>query len=1072
MKRFCVCLLLALLCMACSVQAGSSPWLHARASFAGPHSEPQQQLLRWLWAHGPLRLGVVAQDNPPLDILGPGQAYEGISADYAGLVAEHLRMEMRVEVFDSFDAAVEALHGGRLDLLASVSAFQARQAGLRLSRGYARDQPLLITRGSAAQASIAAARPFSLVTVDGYRPLSQLSAYYPNAQVRSHPSAFSALAALALGRADAYLGSGLNARFLLARSPLDGVQEAGAARLPEEEIGFAMLDEDSPLPALVDQALNSIDDQQQAQIRDRWSPAAGQTALPPPVQLSVAEQRWLQANPRVKVLVDEHMVPLSFRDGDGQLRGLSLDVLELITQRSGLQFEVQTGTGLRQMSEALARGEAQLIAGVPRSPALESRLAFSRAYLSASRVLVTRDEAQAPDSLERLRGGNLAVVWGSAVQSLLEEQGGTLALHTFGGPLAALHAVAREQVDAAVLTYDDARSLIARWYPGRLRISASLPMAPAHFALASGRGAVELQGILNKALLSLSPRDSELLVRRWRNPLIVSDGLWPRYRGRIVLGFATVLALLSLAIAWIRYLGRLQVELRKAKQTADRANQAKTRFLTTMSHEIRTPLHAMLGMLELAQLKAEQGALDHLALEVAAEAARSLLELIGDILDVSRIEAGQLQLAPQRVNLREQVTRVLQLFEQQARSKGLQLRLHCQGVVDSDVLLDPVRFKQVLANLLSNAIKFTERGWVEVRLRALPEHQRLAVQLQVCDSGVGIAADELAQLGQPFRQASNQQQSPRCSSGLGLGISRSLCQMMGGDLQLRSELGQGTEVSICLDLPWLAEQSSSEAGDVQPQPAAAAPLKVLVIDDYPANRLLLAQQLDYLGHQARVAEDGAQGLRVWLKEPFDVVISDCNMPRLNGYALARAMREHERRRALPACRLLGITANALPEERLRCRAAGMDDCLFKPLALGSLVRALGAGQVAGASQAPVTATPVSFDMAHLHQLVGPDRSALQALTRDLRQSNRDDLQRLQRLGEHDRSALADLVHRIKGGARIAGAQHLAMLCELVERSCAEGAGWECLHGAVQALAEAMEDLERSLAEQAAQGATP
>ncbi|AIR91707.1 transporter substrate-binding domain-containing protein [Pseudomonas cremoricolorata] len=1070
MKRFCACLLLALWCLPGSAQTSDSPSLHARASFAGPHGEPQPQMLRWLWAHGPLRLGVIRQDNPPLEMLGSGQVYEGISADYAGLVAEHLRMEMRVEAFDSFEAAVKALRAGQLDLLASVSTFQAREAGLRLSRGYARDQPLLITRGAPAQAAIRGAVPFSLVVVDGYRPLSQLSAYYPSAQVRSHPSAFSAMAALALGRADAYLGSALNARFLLARNPISGVQEAGPARLPEEDIGFAMLDQDSPLPVLVEQALSAIDEQQQALIRQRWSPAADHAALAAPLQLSVAEQRWLQANPRVKVLVDEQMLPLSFRDGDGQLRGLSLDVLELISQRSGLQFEVEAGSGLQQMSEALNRGQAQVIAGVPRSPALASHLAFSGAYLSASRVLVTRDEAQAPESLEQLHGRNLAVVWGSAVQSVLEQQGGSVTLHTFGGPLAALHAVAREQVDAAVLTLDDARSLIARWYPGRLRISASLPMAPAHFALASRRGDVELQGILNKALLSLSPRESELLVRRWRNPLIVSDGLWPRYRGRIVLGFALVMALLSLAIAWIRYLGRLQVKLRRAKQTADRANQAKTRFLTTMSHEIRTPLHAMLGMLELAQLKAEQGALDHLALEVTAEAARSLLELIGDILDVSRIEAGQLQLAPQRVRLREQVEGVVQLFEQQARSKGLELRLHCQGAVDSDVLLDPVRFRQVLGNLLSNAIKFTARGWVEVHLRAVPEQQRLAVQLQVRDSGVGIAADELAQLGQPFRQASNQRQSPRCSSGLGLGISRSLCQMMEGDLKLHSELGQGTEVTICLTLPWLTEQPSRKVSAPQSPGAATLPLKVLVIDDYPANRLLLAQQLDYLGHQVRVAEDGAQGLRVWLQEPFDVVISDCNMPRLDGYALARAMREHERRRGLMACRLLGITANALPEERLRCRAAGMDDCLFKPLALGSLVQALDkqSGRCAEPEAGRVVES-TSFDVQHLHRLVGADQAALRALTHNLRQSNRDDLLRLQRVGKGERTALAELAHRIKGGARIAGVERLAKLCEELERVCSQEVPWSQIQVTVQALAEAMTDLERSLGEQAARG---
>lgn len=428
------------------------------------------------------------------------------------------------------------------------------------------------------------------------------------------------------------------------------------------------------------------------------------------MQFSAAEQRWLRNNPTVTVLVDEQLLPLSFRDGKGQLRGLSLDILQLIARRTGLQFEVRAGGSVERMIAQLHQGKAQVIAGLPHSPLREQQLVFSRAYLSASRVLVSRDEAQAPTSLEQLQGRTLALVNGSALAELVRQRYPQIRQLPVAGPVAALKAVARGEAAATVLSLDAARPLIARWYPGRLQVSASLALPPAHFALASNRGATELQSILNKALLSLTPRETDVLMRRWRNPLIVADGDWQRYRQRILLGFAVVLALLLLASLWIRYLRRLQVELRRTKAEADAANQAKTQFLTTMSHEIRTPLHAVLGMLELAQRKAEQGVLDRLAIEVAADAAGGLLELIGDVLDITRIEAGQLQLAPQRVRLREQVARVVQLFEQQARSKGLALRLEAEGAVDAEVMLDPVRFKQVLANLLSNAIKFTPRA--------------------------------------------------------------------------------------------------------------------------------------------------------------------------------------------------------------------------------------------------------------------------------------------------------------------------------------------------------------------------
>lgn len=1054
-------LLLAVWCAWVWLPVAASPVLHARASLDGPRPEPDSSQLRWLWERRQLRLGVLNRENPPYDILGTGQAYEGISADYAGLLAEQMNLEMSVQVFASFAEAVTALRDGQIDLLASVTAQQALQANLRLSRPYGEDRPLLMAQEEDLRARIRRAEPFDLVMVEGYRTQEQVSEHYPLARVHLHPSPFSALTALAFGQADLYLGNGLGARYVLGRSQLSGIEEIGHAALGRQGIGFAMLESDSPLPHLVDAGLAALSERQHARIRERWSPVSANAHKAQPLQLTERELRWLSENPSVKVVLDEQLLPLSYRDAKAQWRGLSLDILQLISRRTGLRFEVEAGGSVARMLDQVRQGQAQLIAGIPRSAALEQYLGFSRAYLSASRVLVTRDDPRAPSSLAQLAGRPLAAVWGSDVLEELKQHYPLVGPLIVPGPVAALQAVARGQAAAAVLTLDDARPLIARWYPGRLRISASLPMSPAHFALASARGSVELQSILNKALLSLAPRETDVLVRRWRNPMIVADGVWPRYRGKILLGFGLALGLLLLALMWIRYLRRLQVQLRRATQQADAANQAKTRFLTTMSHEIRTPLHAVLGMLELAQHKAEQGVLDRLAIEVATDAARGLLELIGDILDITRIEAGHLHLAPQRVCLREQVARVVQLFEQQARGKGLELRLQTHGEVDAQVMLDPLRFKQVLANLLSNAIKFTRHGYVAVSLNAVPRDGRLAVQLQIKDTGVGIAESELAGLGQPFRQASNQQQSPRCSAGLGLGISRSLCEMMGGRLRLRSVLGQGTEVDIRLSLAVLPAEPTLDT-PVLLFPADSERLRVLVVDDYPANRLLLAQQLDYLGHQARVAEDGAQALRLWLKEHFDVVISDCNMPRLNGHALARAIREHERRSRRPACRLIGLTANAQEQERRRCQAAGMDDCLFKPLGLEELLQALASCRANTSDE-----DALMLDMDHLQRLVGKDEAALKALLGDLRTSNREDLQRLERVAE-DTLELAQLAHRVKGGARIARVLHLVALCERVEQSCASRPlARERLSSDVQALRQAMQHLERQLESQAA-----
>lgn len=511
---------------------------------------------------------------------------------------------------------------------------------------------------------------------------------------------------------------------------------------------------------------------------------------------------------------------------------------------------------------------------------------------------------------------------------------------------------------------------------------------------------------------------------------------------------------------------RLLEQLREAKDEADDANRAKTTFLATMSHEIRTPMNAVIGMLELAMKKADQGIMDRFAIEVASGAARELLELIGDILDISRIESGHLSLAPERANLRALVESAARIFEGLARQKHLHLLLDVDAEANRDVLIDPLRFKQIVSNLLSNAIKFTAEGQVRlsVRVRTGSDDQRLAILVRVEDSGSGICVADQQRLFSPFSQASNNLQSARSGSGLGLMISRTLCEMMGGKLELSSVLGQGTQIEVTLELPVLAPLASDTVTKNHPAHQGQK-LNILVIDDYPANRLLLSQQLTYLGHRVKEAQDGAHGLQAWRSQHFDVVITDCNMPIMNGYELARAIRDEERTRGIAPGLILGFTANAQPEEKTRCHEAGMDGCLFKPISLRDLGARL-------ASVAPDT-VPVpteeercesgdAIDLTNLEQLTRGDEALIKSLLGDLASSNDEDMSRLLNLfTRHDLPALADLAHRVKGGARIIKAQGLIHCCESLEAAC-EGFDAEQLTAAVDALQQAMERLAETL----------
>jgi two-component system sensor histidine kinase EvgS len=467
----------------------------------------------------------------------------------------------------------------------------------------------------------------------------------------------------------------------------------------------------------------------------------------------------------------------------------------------------------------------------------------------------------------------------------------------------------------------------------------------------------------------------------------------------------------------------LFAELREAKERAEDSSRAKSVFLSTMSHEIRTPMNAIIGMLDMALKKGRSGEQDLQALEVAYESAESLVGLIGDILDISRIEGGQLDYHPQPVDPVALIDSLLRVFQGLAIDKNITLSKHFPGESQPRVLADPLRIKQVISNLLSNAIKFTDRGGVSLTVltRGEPGDDTLTWIIEVQDTGIGIDDAQQAALFQPFSQADNR----RAGTGLGLYISRTICENMDGTLTLTSQKGVGTCVKAVMRLPRVRhseEAAPARADSLQDLPER----KVLVVDDNAANRILLAKQLAWLGQNAQLAADGYEALRLWQQQRFDIIITDCNMPGLNGYQLTQILREAEQEQNREPAWIIGFTANATRQVLERCLAEGMNSCLFKPCSINSLSAAL-----SNASATPVP-LPIAPEESDVDQQMEDSLRTLMIATLD------EDLNQLAELRlPDDRPDIADLAHRIAGSLRIARRHDLAEACLLLEKQCRE-----------------------------------
>lgn len=631
----------------------------------------------------------------------------------------------------------------------------------------------------------------------------------------------------------------------------------------------------------------------------------------------------------------------------------------------------------------------------------------------------------------------------AVVYQARREVDGTLSFPFIGGDLQALFGISRQQAE------QDAKCLLERIEEeDRARILQAVEQAAHQFAPLS------LEFRLRAADAGPGPR----WIRSQAQPYAADAGAvtWSGYWVDVSEAHAQADALSA------------------AKAEAEQATEAKSRFLATMSHEIRTPMSGVLGMLEVlahSPLDLEQKRI----LDVIEDSAQMLRQILDDILDYSRLEAGALRLEPAPQSLRAALESVFRMFSTAASARGLALHVQIDPRLAPAHEFDGVRLRQIVFNLLGNAIKFTSQGEVRLQVDVLgptTEEGRQPLRLRVTDTGIGIAPEQLQQLFEPFTQAGAYIQRDHGGSGLGLSICRRLVALMEGELDLRSTLGEGTCAEVSLSLVEAsmsdAQALAAEQDEDMKLPDVLREARVLVIEDHPTNQVMMVWRMQQMGLPHVLVGDGQQALDRVASEHFDLVITDCRMPVLDGFSFARLLREREERTGQPRLTVLALTASVLDDDARRCREAGMDEVLAKPLSVQALRAAMmrwlpgilgvpleelveneeaGEAEVAEAPEppeppeAPEAPEPPEADdgmtlpdLASLLQCFGSGAVAMK-LRASLLSSTEEDLAELQRaLQAGDRVEAGLRLHRMSGGLGTVGATGLSEQANaLVER---------------------------------------
>lgn len=472
----------------------------------------------------------------------------------------------------------------------------------------------------------------------------------------------------------------------------------------------------------------------------------------------------------------------------------------------------------------------------------------------------------------------------------------------------------------------------------------SIPAA--HFLNAEARGISSVFFILGFAFGVFKLKFKEMLTLAAALVASVSaEVMWTVRQGDLSLSFAipyclTLATALPLFSAFGAYFSQLRSQMRKAKVAAEAASQTKGEFLALMSHELRTPMSGIIGMLNLA-LREQLTPAARERLELAAQNANSLLHILNDLLDVSKIDAGKLQVERIDFDLRVDLHHALALLSERARDKSIAFDVTFDEALPRYVVGDPTRVRQVLLNLAGNALKFTSSGGVHIKVElARKEGDTCWVHFEVKDTGIGIPQDALSRLFQQFEQADSSTTRRFGGTGLGLSITKQLVELMGGSVGVRSTEGLGS--IFYFDLP-LQEGQAPQLAPVDVSTPHPYTLRILCAEDVYTNQVIIKSLLEDMGHECDLVENGEAALEALSRGDYDLVLMDGRMPVMDGLRATRHLREgHYGSLIFPhkTVRVVALTANASEQDRRKCLEAGMDDFLPKPISEVALHRTL------------------------------------------------------------------------------------------------------------------------------------
>jgi len=669
------------------------------------------------------------------------------------------------------------------------------------------------------------------------------------------------------------------------------------------------------------------------------------------LSLTPQEKEWIKQHSTVSVGIVEQEPIMLFKEGN--VSGMVGEYLSLIATRTGLRFKATSFKQRSDLEEAFQQGHISLIPSVEKDDIVREWGSVSKSYMQFPYVLVSRIKEPFIDSLDELEDKKIALPVEAPSYRLLQVHYPSLALLPTHDVIEALEAVKANRAFAFLGHMAVAMHYVGNYYSNSLHIAGKTDLFFQHAMLVHQDDAI-LLSILNKAIDAITQQEHLEIKNRWLH-IEVKEAV--DYTFIYTVGGVFLLLILA-SLYWNKKLTaeiherkRVEVALEKAKREAEQANRAKSIFLATMSHEIRTPMNAIAGFTELLSEEVKTPRLQSYVQSIQ-NASHTLLRLINDILDLSKIEAGKLEMEYHPTDIAKMCEEILSVFELTAQKKRIDLLLEIDPDLPRTLLIDEIRLRQILLNLVGNAVKFTQEGYVKVIVEVSPsteDEHYVDIILTIEDSGIGIPAEQQADIFDAFVQTQGQDNRKYEGTGLGLSISKRLTEMMGGSIAVKSQPGKGSKFIVSLfdvevDRSRNKPSLVAETFDV----TAFEKARILIVDDVEDNRELLVRIFEKSSIETVTANNGEEGVERFFATLPDLVLMDLRMPKMDGFKATELIKE-----ASPQTPVIALSATVIQDDRF-------DASLAKPVSkqelLGLLTQFLPYQKQIGSKKEPTQGT--------------------------------------------------------------------------------------------------------------------